>query len=294
MKAPTLQMTGPVLVADIDARNRLRPVSEAGVEALKASITETGVMKDAIHVRRKKGGVLVLIAGAHRLEAARQLGWTEIEAKVWTDVTDDWSRLMEIDDNLAGAEMGPLDTAVFLAERKAVYERLHPETKQGGDRKSVEFQNQTDTMSIRSFAATTAEKFGLSDRHVRRLVEIGTALSRDELRWLRASPAPIRLTDLQALAKIGDARDRAQICIRLSNGAKSAADAWRSHRHERDGDTPVKDPVEDAFVALAKAWARAPMAAKKRFLINHRHEIWEAENKGESLLKYLDKEGDAK
>ena len=46
-------------------------MSEAGVEALKASIIETGVMKDAIHVRRKKGGVLVMIAGAHRLEAAR-------------------------------------------------------------------------------------------------------------------------------------------------------------------------------------------------------------------------------
>ena len=294
MKSPTLQMTGLVPVAEIEDRNRLRPVSEAGVEALKASIAETGVMKDAIHVRRKKGGILVLIAGAHRLEAARRLGWTEIEAKVWADVTDDWSRLMEIDDNLAGAEMGPLDTAVFLAERKAVYERLHPEAKHGGDRKSVEFQNQTDIMSVRSFAATTAEKFGLSDRHVRRMIEIGTALSRDELRWLRASKAPIRLTDLQALAKIGDGRERSQVCIRLSNGAKSAADAWRSHRLEMDGTPPVKDPVEEAYVALSKAWARAPVAAKKRFLINHRHEIWEAENKGDSLIKYLDKEGDGK
>ena len=294
MKSPTLQMTGPVPVADIDARTRLRPVSEAGVEALKASIIETGVMKDAIHVRQKKGKGLVLIAGAHRLEAARQLGWSEIEAKVWTDVTDDWSRLMEIDDNLAGAEMGPLDTAVFLAERKAVYERLHPEAKHGGDRKSVEFQNQTDIMSVRSFAATTAEKFGLSDRHVRRMIEIGTSLSRDELRWLRASKAPIRLADLQALAKIGDGRERSQVCIRLSNGAKSAADAWRSHRLEMDGTPPDKDPVEEAYVALSKAWARAPMAAKKRFLINHRHEIWEAENKGESLIKYLDNEGDGK
>jgi ParB family chromosome partitioning protein len=275
MKSPTLQMAGPVPVAEIDARNRLRPVSEAGVEALKASILETGVMKDAIHVRRKKGGALVLIAGAHRLEAARQLGWTEIEAKVWTDVTDDWSRLMEIDDNLAGAEMGPLDTAVFLAERKAVYERLHPETKHGGDRKSVEFQNQMDIMSVRSFAATTAEKFGLSDRHVRRMIEIGTALSRDELRWLRASPAPIRLTDLQALAKIGDQRERSQVCIRLSNGAKSAADAWRAHRSEAGDEAPVKDPVEEAFVALAKAWGRAGAVSRRRFIRANFDEIFE-------------------
>lgn len=294
MKSPTLQMAGPVPVAEIDARNRLRPVSEAGVEALKASILETGVMKDAIDVRKKKGGALVLIAGAHRLEAARQLGWTEIEAKVWTDVTDDWSRLMEIDDNLAGAEMGPLDTAVFLAERKAVYERLHPETKHGGDRKSVEFRNQTDIMSVRSFAATTAEKFGLSDRHVRRMIEIGSALSKDELRWLRASPAPIRLTDLQTLTKIGDQRERSQVCIRLSNGAKSAADAWRAHRLEAGDEAPAKDPVEEAFIALSKAWARAPMAAKKRFLMEYRSEVWEAQNKGEPLSNFYTPEGDAK
>lgn len=287
MKSPTLQMTGLVPVAEIQDLNRLRPVSEAGVEALKASIAETGVMKDAIHVRRKKGGVLVLIAGAHRLEAARQLGWTEIEAKVWVDVTDDWSRLMEIDDNLAGAEMGPLDTAVFLAARKAVYERLHPETKRGLAG-ALARHSATDIMSVASFAATTAEKFGLSDRHVRRLVEIGTSLSRDELRWLRASKAPIRLTDLQALARIGDDRERSQVCILLSNGAKSAADAWRSHRLEADGAAPVKDPVEEAFTALSKAWARAPMAAKKRFLMQHRSEVWEAQNKGEPLANFLD------
>ena len=101
MKKPTLMQQSMVKVSEIDARQRLRPVSEAGVQSLIASVTETGVMKDAIHVRKKKDGRLVLIAGAHRLEMARQLGWDEIEAKVWTDVTDDWARLMEIDDNLA-------------------------------------------------------------------------------------------------------------------------------------------------------------------------------------------------
>lgn len=128
-------------------------------------------------------------------------------------------------------------------------------------------------MSVASFAATTAEKFSLSDRHVRRLVGIGTALSHDELRWLRAAKAPIRLADIQALAKIGDRHERSQVCIALSNGAKSAADAWRSHRQERDGEAPVKDPVEEAFIALSKAWARAPMAAKRRFVSAQLHEL---------------------
>jgi ParB family transcriptional regulator, chromosome partitioning protein len=276
MKSPTLQMTGPVPLADIEDRNRLRPVSPAGVEALKASIAETGVMKDAIHVRRKKGGVLVLIAGAHRLQAARDLGWETIEAKVWTDVTDDWSRLMEIDDNLAGAEMGPLDTAVFLAERKAVYERLHPEAKATTGAELVARRwNTADTMSVVSFAKVTAEKFGLSDRHVRRLIEIGTALSSDQLRWLRAAKAPIRFTDLQALAKIEEGHDRSQVCIRLSNGAKSAAEALRAHRMEHGGEAPAKDPVEEAFTALSKAWARAGAVSRRRFIRAHLDEVFD-------------------
>jgi len=285
--APVLQR---IRLADVKADQRLRPVSAAGVQSILASVAEIGQIKDPVHVRKTKTG-LVLLAGGHRLAAYAELKIEEADAWVWSGITNDQARMIEIDDNLAGAEMGPLDTAVFLAERKAVYERLHPETKHGGDHKSVEFKNQTDMMSVRSFAATTAEKFGLSDRHVRRLVEIGTALSHDELRWLRAAKAPIRLADLQALAKIGDGKERSQVCIRLSNGAKSAADAWRSHRAEAGDEAPVKDPVEEAFIALSKAWARAPMAAKKRFLINHRHEIWDAENRGEPLSNFLDPQG---
>ncbi|WP_159966781.1 ParB N-terminal domain-containing protein, partial [Profundibacterium mesophilum] len=107
---------------------RLRPVSEAGVLSLVASIGELGVMKDPIHVRRvpHRGGALELMAGGHRLEAARRLGWTDIPATVWT-CSDDWAHLVEIDDNLGGSELGALDTAVFLAARKRIYEKLHPE-----------------------------------------------------------------------------------------------------------------------------------------------------------------------
>ncbi len=273
-----------VKVADVDARHRLRPVSEAGVQSLIASVTETGVMKDAIHVRRKKDGSLVLIAGAHRLEMARQLGWEEIEAKVWTDVTDDWSRLMEIDDNLAGAEMNALDTAVFLATRKEVYERLHPEARHGGDRRSAGFQ--TDIVSVRSFAAATAEKFGLTDRHVRRMISAGSALHPDQVRALRQAPRPITLKDLTEIAKITQPTDRYAVVDRLAAGrAKSAADALRSLRAEIAGETPVKDPAEEQFLALMKVWTRAGSAARKRL-------IAAAEDDIRAILAALDR-GDA-
>lgn len=271
MKAPTLQMTGLVPVADIDTRNRLRPVSAAGVESIIASIGEVGVMKDPIHVRRKKGGQLVLIAGGHRLEAAKRLGWIEIEAKVWVDVTDDWSRMMEIDDNLAGAELNPLDTALFLAARKEVYERLHPEARAKTGAALVAHRwNTADMMSVVSFATATAEKFGMTDRHVRRLIAAGAALQPDHVEQLRQSARPVSLADLQVIAK-ADPDQRVEIVGAIADGkAKSAAEAFSGLKARARGvEVPVKDPVEEAFAALSKTWTRAPVAAKRRFLDEH-------------------------
>jgi len=266
VKSPTLMQQNKAPVAEIRVGHRLRPVSEAGVDSLIASITETGVMKDAIHVRKKRDGGLWLIAGAHRLEAARRLGWEEIEVKVWTDVTDDWSRLMEIDDNLAGAEMNALDSAVFLATRKEVYERLHPEVRHGGDRRSPAFKDQTDIMSVRSFANSTAEKFGLTERHVRRMIAAGTALGPDQVTQLRRAPRPVRLVDLMDIAKMQPV-DRYDVVARLSAGeARSAAEARRALAREQAGEPPVKDPVDEELMALVRAWSRARITARRRFV----------------------------
>lgn len=251
----------------IEVTGRLRPVTEAGVESLLASFRDIGVIKDAIHVRRSGRGEAVrlrLLAGGHRLEAARRLGWTTIRAQVWTDITDDLARLIEVDDNLAGAEMDALDTAVFLAERKRVYERLHPETvAKTGAALVAHRWNTADMMSVVSFATATAQKFGLTDRHVRRMIAVGTALTRDEVGQLRAAPRPVTLADLQALSRIGDEAERGIVVRQLAEGAaKSAAAARRSLQAA----TSVEAPREDAFRALRDAWSRAPKQARRRFV----------------------------
>ncbi|MGR3480666.1 ParB/RepB/Spo0J family partition protein [Salipiger marinus] len=277
MATPRLMQKSHVPVALVDASKRLRPVSEAGVESLMASIAEVGVMKDAIHVRQKKDGSLVLIAGGHRLETAKRLGWDEIEAKVWADVTDDWALLMEIDDNLAGAEMNALDTAVFLAERKRVYEKLHPETR-AGVAGAMRKNCATDMMSVASFATSTAEKFGLTDRHVRRLIAVGTALEGEEIRLLRSAPRPVTLADLTELSKIGEMAERRQVVLKLfGGGAKSAAEARKTIAREegRPGSGHV-DPNEKFFDNLVSAWLRAPAVVRRRFKEEFARELQDA------------------
>lgn len=269
MKTPTLLKRDTVEIAAIRVEDRLRPVSEAGIDSLVASITELGVMKDPIHLRQKKGGELMLIAGGHRLEAAKRLGWTQITAHIWADVTDDWARLMEVDDNLAGAEMNALDTAVFLAERKKVYEKLHPETK-AGVFKGNQYTGKVaaDMMSVTTFAAATAEKFGMTDRHVRRMIAAGSRLNRADLQQLRAAPKPVTLADLQVIAKAAFQDEHNHIVEALGSGqAKSAGAARAAFIARSKGIQPtVKDPVDTAYLALVALWTRAPKAAKRRFV----------------------------
>jgi ParB family chromosome partitioning protein len=281
--APTLRR---IRLAEVKTPDRLRPVSPHGVQAILASVEEIGRIKDPIHVRQKKDG-LVLLAGGHRLAAYAELGTEEAEAWVWSGITDDHARLIEIDDNLAGAEMCPLDTAVFLAERKRIYERLHPETKRGVAG-ALARHSATDTMSVASFVAATAEKFGLSDRHIRRLVEAGEKLGVDSAR-LRRAPRPVTLKDLIEIGKTEVTERYAIVDALIEGKAKSASEARRLWVAREKGENAApKDPVEGAFNALMKAWTRAPMAARKRFLLEARQEVWEAQNKGAPLHKWAE------
>jgi ParB family chromosome partitioning protein len=258
-----LLSTGPVPVSDIVIGTRLRPVSESAVESLMASIRELGVIKDEVHLRQVGGKSprLELIAGGHRVEAARRLEMETVPAKVWR-CAPDWARLMEIDDNLAHAELDALELATFLAERKAVHEKLHPEARRGGDRKSDVFQNQTAIMAVGSFARTVAQKRGMGERSVYRLLKIGQALNADQLRWLRAPQVSPSLADLEALSKEGDDHTRSQAIIRWSNGeTKTLRDALKA------GKSRAKtDPTDAAFQKLLAAWRRASPAARRRFL----------------------------
>jgi len=266
MSAPRLIETRDLDPAEIEVHARKRDVSDAAVESLMASITELGMVKDEIIVRRvKRSGALRLVAGAHRLEACRRLE-RPVPAKVFA-CTDAWAELMEIDDNIAGGELTILDTAVFLAHRKRIYEELHPEAKRGYAGGKARHDQLTDILSVGCFAATTAEKLGVSERKVYRLLAVGSALDPKDVRLLRAAPQPVQMADLQHIAKIGEPAERYFVCEALSEGrANKAAEARRAYAAARDGAPAPQDPVEEAFNRLRNTFERAPKAARRRFV----------------------------
>ncbi|NBX72698.1 MAG: hypothetical protein EBQ89_00165, partial [Alphaproteobacteria bacterium] len=119
----------------------------------------------------------LLVAGAHRLAAARQLGWATIAATVFAG-SDDLALLREIDENLYRHTLNPLDEAVFLAMRAEIYRRLHPETAQWKGRLG-QHAGPGAVPKARPFAADVAERTGIGRRTVERALT----------RFARLSPA---------------------------------------------------------------------------------------------------------
>ncbi len=271
MAEPTLiQMKTALAPESIVAEGRLRPVSEAGVQAILGSVEELGQIVTPLVVRQRRdqdGFVYDLLDGAHRLEAARRLGLDTVPVRVF-ECTNDQAKLLEIDGNLAGAELNPLDTAVFLATRKAVYERLHPETKAASGASLAAKRWDATEPSSAAFATVTAEKFGMTERQVRKIVAAGSRLGPDEIAKLRQAPKAVTLKDLQVIAKCA-APERYKVVGLLAEGAaKSAADArqqWKVSQPGYEGPQLV-DAHEAALNDLLSRFDRASMRVKQEFL----------------------------
>lgn len=261
MTQPAVQTIKEIAIANIDLSGRLRPVSANGVSSLLDAIDGQSEFANPIQVRKMRKGYR-LIDGAHRVAAALELGWESIQAKVH-NCTDVEARLLEIDCNVGGAELTVLDTMVFLAERKRIYVELHPETKRGfvGSKAN---QGLTVKNTVRNFAASAAEKFGVSESKIFKLVAAGEALTPDNIEALRGITSPLQKGELLAIAKIDNAAARSTAIQGVVSGDfKNLSGAIASVSNIVK---PTSDPIEQHHQKLLDAWKRASKEAQRRFL----------------------------
>ena len=266
-KSMTLAEVDPATVI-VSGRRRL--IDEAWAEAIAATIAERG-QDTPIKLRRAEDGKLHLIAGAHRLEACKLAG-VKVRAEI-VSCGEAEGRLLEIDENLIRRELSPFDRAVFLAERKELYERLHPETRRGGDRRSEAAQkNQTEKITVRknqneifSFSKSTAEKIGIGERAIRRAVKINSGLSARSRAEIAGTWLAEKEGQLYALAGLDHDRQQAvlDLMLREDGPTKVAAaeDALQGRRSPRG-----KNQTQQALDKLIAAWARAPKRAQSGFI----------------------------
>jgi len=98
-----------------------RAVDPESVSRLADSIKDIGLLNPITVTSGNR-----LIAGAHRLEACRMLGWLEIDINV-VDLDNLQAELAEIDENLIRNELHFIKRGEQLSRRKDIYEVLHPE-----------------------------------------------------------------------------------------------------------------------------------------------------------------------
>jgi ParB-like nuclease domain len=124
-----------------------------------------------------------VIAGAHRLAAARKLKWDTLECFYLKDCTADDAELVEIDENLIRAELTPAEAALHIGRRKAIYERQHPETKHGAVGNGRKKSSQVDNSTADRFTADTARKTGKSEAAIQRDAARAKRVERQHHRW---------------------------------------------------------------------------------------------------------------
>lgn len=256
-----------------------RAVSEKTVHDIVASAEVYGTILDPIKVRkarRKSGDRYDLMDGAHRVMACKHLGWKTIPALVWADIPDAAAKLIEFDANIARNEPDAFERCFTVWQRKKIYDELHPDAVQG-KAGAVARWDATDTMSVASFATSTAEILGISERQVRRLVSSVSGFSEDELQALRHAKTRVNATELKKLSSVSEQKDRKFVIGQLEAGhSSSLGDALKKLKSH----TPPADPDRDALQKLMSAWKRASPKVRRKFvgdesvaLMNLMHEL---------------------
>jgi len=226
-------------VGFISTTGRLRDVDREQVARLAESIKEVGLLNPITLYRREiiRNGQHVdgygLIAGAHRLEAVKSLGWQEVPAVI-VDLDDDDRIIAECDENLCGPKLSAAEHAQFTATRKSAYLRKHPETGHGGDRKS----DQVDKLSsCSSFDRDQAAKTGVDPRTVRRNAERGEKIDPAALALIKGTKLDTGAY-LDKIKKVDQEKQVAKVQRDLAEAAKPKP---------KPKPAPEPEPQEDPY-----------------------------------------------
>ncbi|GEM_PF-902099 len=267
--------TWPIDIDLIEIGPRLREVDDEVVKSLAESMDRIG-LQNPIQVRHNFGidpdtgeydrdfdkGGFALVAGAHRVGAARRLGWGRIEAFVLDDPSPDELALVEVDENLIRAELTPLHRGRFVARREELRRKLHPEAGHGGDRKSAEYQEKIkfrkpdfDFSPGPTFLEETASKTGFSTTTIARAARIGKRILPELQDELENTPIARREDDLYRLSGLSEAQ-QLRALERLRGAEEPPGTLSALLQKTEAPPAPPKEPTRaQQFGKLESAWS---------------------------------------
>lgn len=208
----------------IQVRDGRRELDASHVRELAVSIRELGLL-NPVTIDQEN----VLIAGLHRLEAAKILGWTEIECTV-SSLEGLQAELAEIDENIVRSDLSVLEYGEMLLRRKEIYEQIHPEVKHGGDRKSKEIKAKKIRLdSAKSFVQNTAQKLNVVPRTVELQIQTAKNLTPEAKEIIRESNTKITKKAALQLSRL-EPEQQKEIAARLAAGEIHSIDDNKANK----------------------------------------------------------------
>ncbi len=170
----------------------------------------------------------VLIAGWHRLEACRSLGWEAIDATVLS-VDDIEAEIIEISENLFRNELTVLERGQQYKRLKAFYEVKYPETENGqsqalGMNKALNNNVKVEsTFTLPSFVADTAAKINKSEAAITKDIQIANNIPERVQAAIKDLPVADNKSDLLKLSRYNETAQN-QIADVLQSGKAAKVD----------------------------------------------------------------------
>ena len=197
-----------VPISEIKVNAGRREVDPEGVQELVDSISKVGLL-NPITIDREH----TLIAGLHRLEAAKLLGWTEIECNV-SSLEGLLAELAEVDENVVRKGLSAVEYSDLLLRRKEIYETLHPETKAGTSQAAGMNRAKGNNVGCKmhptskSFVQDTAEKLGVNPSTIKRQIQTAKNLTTEAKDIIRDTGTKITKKDALKLSRLEPEQQR--------------------------------------------------------------------------------------
>lgn len=175
-----------IAIADIDVSDRLLPLREEKAAEIAQSMALHEITFQPIGLRQTPRGAKgwKLVFGRHRLRGLEINGVaTLVEGEHFKvlAMSEAQARLAEIEENMARENHSPFARAVMVTEYRAACASDGLVIGRGGDRRSTEYQERKSASFAAlqaSFTGHAMDVFDLSHDQVKRLLQIGTALTR--------------------------------------------------------------------------------------------------------------------
>ena len=194
-----------VHISDVIVPERLRKLDYSKVDELAQSIKQIGLLQPIVIDTDNN-----LLAGNHRLEAIKNLGYKKIECKK-INLPEQKSKLVEIDENLIHYELSIIEKSEHIALKESILQSLGIRATQKNN------QYAYAQLGISSTTKELAAEIGIGRRQYQKIKQV-YKINDDARLMLKSSAIDDNLDALLLIERLHDDELQLEIATRIQNG----------------------------------------------------------------------------